>query len=124
MKDKIDFLKNKISKYKNVKNKAMLQSILDDVIVLQGLREHLTLMRTEPKIIERKEDDDGITLNMSVSYGFYSKQLEEFEEELKHEIIMWLVENIDKEEIDYWYSKKEKLLKYDIWKSYIEFRIS
>ena len=124
MKDKIDFLKNKISKYKNVKNRAMLQSILDDVIVLQGLREHLTLMRTEPKIIERKEDDDGITLNMSVSYGFYSKQLEDFEEELKHEIIMWLVENIDKEEIDYWYSKKEKLLKYDIWKSRIEFRIS
>ena len=114
MKDKIDFLKNKISKYKNVKNRAMLQSILDDVIVLQGLREHLTLMRTEPKIIERKEDDDGITVNMSVSYGFYSKQLEEFEEGLKHEIIMWLVENIDKEEIDYWYSKKEKLLKYDI----------
>ena len=124
MKDKIDFLKNKINKYKNVKNRSMLQSILDDVIVLQGLREHLTLMRTEPKIIERKEEDDGITLNMSVSYGFYSKQLEEFEEELKHEIIMWLVENLDKEEIDYWYSKKEKLLKYDIWKSYIKFRIS
>ena len=106
---KIDFLNNKISKYKNVKNRAILESILDDVIVLQGLREHLTLIKTEPKIIERKEDDDGITLNMSVSYGFYSKQLEDFEEELKHEIIMWLVENLDKEEIDYWYSKKEKL---------------
>lgn len=109
MKDKIDFLRNKITKYKNVKNRAMLQSILDDVIVLQGLREHLTLMRTEPKIIERKEEDDGITLNMSVSYGFYSKQLNEYEEELKHKIIAWLVENLDKEEIDYWYSKKEKL---------------
>lgn len=114
MKDKIDFLKNKISKYKNVKNRSMLQSILDDVIVLQGLREHLTLMRTEPKIIERKEDDEGITVNMSVSYGFYSKQLEEFEEELKREIIMWLVENLDKKEIDYWYSIKESLPKYDI----------
>ena len=114
MKDKIEFLKNKISKYKNVKNRAMMESILDDVIVLQGLREHLTLMRTEPKIIERKEEDDGITLNMSVSYGFYSKQLEEFEEELKRKIIMWLVENLDKKEIDYWYSIKESLPKYDI----------
>lgn len=114
MKDKIDFLKNKISKYKNVKNRAMLQSILDDVIVLQGLREHLTLMRTEPKIIERKEEDEGITVNMSFSYGVYSKQLEEFEEELKRKIIMWLVENLDKEEIDYWYSIKESLPKYDI----------
>ena len=106
---KIDFLNNKISKYKNVKNRAILESILDDVIVLQGLREHLTLIKTEPKIIERKEDDDGITLNMSVSYGFYSKQLEDFEEELKHEIIMWLVENLDKEEIDKKKKKKEKL---------------
>lgn len=109
MKDKIDFLKNKISKYKNVKNRSMLQSILDDEIVLQGLREHLTLMGTEPKIIERKEEDEGITVNMSVSYGFYSKQLNEYEEKLKREIIMWLVENLDKEEIDYWYSVKEKL---------------
>lgn len=110
MKDKIDFLRNKISKYKNVKNRAMLQSILDDVIVMQGLREHLTLVKTEPKITERKEEDDGITLNMSVSYGFYSKQLNEYEEELKHEIIMWLVENLDKKEIDYWYSIKDKLV--------------
>lgn len=114
MKDKIDFLKNKISKYKNVKNRAMLQSILDDVIVLQGLREHLTLIKTEPKIIERKEEDEGITINMSVLYGFYSKQLNEYEEALKHKIIAWLVENLDKEEIDYWYSIKERLPKYDI----------
>ena len=109
MKDKIDFLKNKISKYKNVKNRAMMESILDDVIVLQGLREHLTLVKTEPKIIEQDN-----ALHMSVSYGFYSKQLNEYEEELKHKIIMWLVENLDKEEIDYWYSIKERLPKYDI----------
>lgn len=109
MKDKIDFLKNKISKYKNVKNRAMLQSILDDEIVLQGLREHLTLMRTEPKITEQDN-----SFHMSFSYGVYSKQLNEYEEELKHKIIAWLVENLDKEEIDYWYSIKEKLPKYDI----------
>lgn len=109
MKDKIDFLKNKISKYKNVKNRAMMQSILDDEIVMQGLREHLTLMRTEPKIIEQDN-----AFHMSFSYGVYSKQLNEYEEVLKHKIIMWLVENLDKEEIDYWYSIKEKLPKYDI----------
>lgn len=109
MKDKIDFLKNKISKYKNVKNRAMMESILDDVIVLQGLREHLTLVKTEPKIIEQ---DNG--LQMSVSYSVLSKQLNEYEEKLKREIIMWLVENLDKKEIDYWYSVKERLPKYDI----------
>lgn len=109
MKDKIDFLKNKISKYKNVKNRAMLQSILDDEIVLQGLREHLTLVKTEPKIIEQDN-----AFHMSFSYEVYSKQLNEYEEELKHKIIAWLVENLDKKEIDYWYSIKESLPKYDI----------
>ena len=109
MKDKIDFLKNKISKYKNVKNRAIMESILDDVIVLQGLRNHLTLMRTEPKIIEQDN-----SFHMSFSYEVSSKQLNEYEKELKHKIIAWLVENLDKKEIDYWYSVKERLLKYDI----------
>ena len=106
MKRKIDFLWNKINKCKSEKNREILQSILNDEIVLQGFREHITLMRTQPRIIERKKENGGIALNMSVSYQVFSKQMEE---ELKHKIILWLVENLDKEEIDYWYSQKEKL---------------
>ena len=109
MKNKIDFLCNKINKCKSKKNRTILQSILDDEIVLQGFREHISLMRTEPRIIDRKEKDGNITANMLVSYSVFSKQMEEVEEELKHKIILWLVENLDKEEIDYWYSQKDKL---------------
>ena len=105
MKGKIDFLWNKINKCKSEKNRTILQSILNDEIVLQGFREHITLMGTQPRIIERKKEDGGIALNMSVAYSVFSKQMEE---ELKHKIILWLVENFDKEEIDYWYSQKNK----------------
>jgi hypothetical protein len=106
MKKKIDFLWNKINKCKSEKNRVILQSIYNDEIVLQGFREHITLMRTQPRIIERKKENGDIAFNMSVSYSVFSKQMEE---ELKHKIILWLVENLDKEEIDYWYSQKEKL---------------
>lgn len=106
MKGKIDFLWNRINRSKSEKNRTILQSILDDEIVIQCFRDHLTLMRTEPTIIERRKENGDLAFDMSVSYSVFSKQMEE---ELKHKIILWLVENIDKEEIDCWYDRKEKL---------------
>lgn len=106
MKGKIDFLWDKLNKCKSEKNRAILRSIVNDEIVLQGFREHLTLMRTEPKITEKRKENGDIALNMQVSYSILSEQIEE---DFKHKIILWLVENIDKEEIDYWYGQKEKL---------------